>query len=477
MEKVHKANIWVIFGCVVALTLTTILSYGFSTQTIKCSAVLWLTLLVVMIARFAKISDFAKALIIALSPSYALLIYSALCGGNTVTFVASFVTLGMAVRYFDKNVVKYYSIAFMAAVILCIIFYRDIIDTNLIAALSKIIMWIATAVLLYLGTDYGQKKSKEAEEALEEVKNNSIVATQIAAKLDDEIIECGNQVKEVTSHAEIVKTSTEQMEQVVDESSRAIQSVSEKLNRSREFIDKNYDYAKQLEESFDIVTNAVDEGDKEAKTVQNSMAEMSRTVSDASDATSGLLAQMEEISGILNDINAIAGQTNLLSLNASIEAARAGEHGKGFAVVADQIRALSEDSKKSADSIKAIIDTLTETVNSVVDKISAGAQAANTSSEKIGTLIEKLDLVNSSASDATEVVKGEYEVIGKVKSEFDDIQQELTTVAATSEENASMVAEISSNIVNQTDYVIRLSNEIDNLKGSSKKLEEHFSEK
>lgn len=477
MEKVHKANIWVIFGCVVALTLTTILSYGFSAQTIKCSAVLWITLVIVMIVRFTKASDFVKAMTIVLSPSYAMLIYSALCGGNSVTFIASFVTLGMAVRYFDKKIVKYYAIAFMAAVILCMFVYPAIIDKNFVGATSKIIMWIATAVLLYLGTGYGQNKSKIAEEALEEVKNNSAVATQIAAKLDDEIVECGNQVKEVTSHAETVKTSTEQMEQVVDESSRAIQSVSEKLNRSREYIDKNYDYAKQLEESFGIVTNAVDEGDKEAKTVQNSMAEMSRTVSDASDATSGLLAQMEEISGILNDINAIAGQTNLLSLNASIEAARAGEHGKGFAVVADQIRALSEDSKKSADSIKAIIDTLTETVNSVVDKISAGAQAANTSSEKIGTLIEKLDLVNSSASDATEVVKGEYEVIGKVKSEFDDIQQELTTVAATSEENASMVAEISSNIVNQTDYVIRLSNEIDNLKSSSKKLEEHFSEK
>mgnify|MGYP001075759134 FL=1 len=45
------------------------------------------------------------------------------------------------------------------------------------------------------------------------------------------------------------------------------------------------------------------------------------------------------------DISAIAGQTNLLSLNASIEAARAGENGRGFAVVADQIRKLADDSR------------------------------------------------------------------------------------------------------------------------------------
>lgn len=203
---------------------------------------------------------------------------------------------------------------------------------------------------------------------------------------------------------------------------------------------------------------------------------MSETVGQASDATAGLLEQMNTITGILNDINAIAGQTNLLSLNASIEAARAGEHGKGFAVVADQIRVLSEDSRKSADSIKEIILTLTETVNGVVDKISAGADAAKNSSVQIEDLIGKLDTVNNSAESATVVVKEEYDVIGEVKRQFDDIQEELDTVAATSEENASMVAEIGNNIVNQTDYVMKLSGSIDSLKESSKKLEEHFNE-
>lgn len=262
----------------------------------------------------------------------------------------------------------------------------------------------------------------------------------------------------------------------MDESSRAIQTVSEKLNTAKEQIDKNYDYAQQLEQSFAEVTQAVNDGNKEAKTVQKSMLEMSETVGQASDATAGLLEQMNTITGILNDINAIAGQTNLLSLNASIEAARAGEHGKGFAVVADQIRVLSEDSRKSAYSIKEIILTLTETVNGVVDKISAGADAAKNSSVQIEDLIGKLDTVNNSAESATVVVKEEYDVIGEVKRQFDDIQEELDTVAATSEENASMVAEIGNNIVNQTDYVMKLSGSIDSLKESSKKLEEHFNE-
>ena len=64
---------------------------------------------------------------------------------------------------------------------------------------------------------------------------------------------------------------------------------------------------------------------------------------------------MEKIGEIIVQIEDIASQTNLLSLNASIEAARAGEAGKGFAVVADQIGKLAADSADSAAETKELI--------------------------------------------------------------------------------------------------------------------------
>lgn len=474
MNKVHKANLWVVLGCVLAMTATTILSYGMSLRTILCSAVLWATLVVVMVAQFLKISDFAKAMVIILSPSYALLIYSALCNGNSVTFIASFVTLGMAVRYFDKNIVKYFSIAFMIPVLICMFVYPVIIDDNTIGAISKIVLWMATAALLYLGTKSGQAKEEEARTALKEVEDNSVIANSIADKLNEDIVACSEEVGSVTSHAEVVKSSAEQIEQVVEESSRSIQNVSEKLNTSREYINTNYEYAKNLEDSFASVIDKVEAGDREATLVKGSMLEMSQVVSTASDATAGLIGQMDKIAGILDDINSIAGQTTLLSLNASIEAARAGEAGRGFAVVAEQIRILSDDSRNSAESIKSIIQVLSETVNDVVDKIMTGAQAAKESSEKMNQLIDCFKAVRSSTNDATVVVRDEYEIISRIKQEFDDIQEELDTVAATSEENAAMVSDIGNNIVKQTDSIFGLSDKIGGLKDTSRELEEHF---
>ena len=74
------------------------------------------------------------------------------------------------------------------------------------------------------------------------------------------------------------------------------------------------------------------------------------------DAMTRINETSKNIENIISEIEDIASQTNLLSLNASIEAARAGEAGRGFAVVADQIRQLAEQSTKSAVDTRELIE-------------------------------------------------------------------------------------------------------------------------
>jgi len=73
--------------------------------------------------------------------------------------------------------------------------------------------------------------------------------------------------------------------------------------------------------------------------------------------------QSSQIGGIATVLKDLAGQINMLALNASVEAARAGEHGKGFAVVASEIRKLADESKKSAEQTALLVTDIQKATN------------------------------------------------------------------------------------------------------------------
>ena len=118
----------------------------------------------------------------------------------------------------------------------------------------------------------------------------------------------------------------------------------------------------------ELTARQSDEGDGQ-NNFQRFVAQVSETLAEFVDSTvhtstasielvermDQIREKVDSISFILDEINGIAGQTNLLALNAAIEAARAGEAGRGFAVVADEVRALSGRSSGFAENIRGLV--------------------------------------------------------------------------------------------------------------------------
>ena len=94
---------------------------------------------------------------------------------------------------------------------------------------------------------------------------------------------------------------------------------------------------------------------------------------------SGVNTAIDKYSKMAKDIDSIAMQINIISLNASIEAARAGQHGKAFSVVAEEIRRLANSSKTTVSETEQITEQATVSIkgiNTMVDQISTEVEKA-----------------------------------------------------------------------------------------------------
>ena len=193
-----------------------------------------------------------------------------------------------------------------------------------------------------------------------------------------------------------VNEAAEQVQAGSSNLAQAAQAVAEGATDQAASVQEMQATITQLNEGIKTTANNLDEAYVQASKYANVAKESRGDMEALTEAMLRISETSEKIGEIIVQIEDIASQTNLLSLNASIEAARAGDAGRGFAVVADQIRNLAEQSAKSAVDSKALIEA-------AIDEVQNGNKNAAKASASLVEVVEGIQKVAESARRMKEI--------------------------------------------------------------------------
>lgn len=284
---------------------------------------------------------------------------------------------------------------------------------TLIGGLASIVVNIhhSTGELAEFKDDFQQKfetinnSISNVNVAVDEIANGATSQADETQKVNSQINDMGDAITKTSQNVDSLTQSTEQMKEHNEQLDTTIQELMEISDRNKESLAAVYNQTNETNQSVMHIGDAVD---------------------------------------MITDI---AGQTNLLSLNASIEAARAGEYGKGFAVVADQIRQLADQSANTAKEIGEIVAELIENSNTSVETMGVVRQEMTGQYEKLNTTKDIFEQLNEEVNNvvtAIESISTEVESLDKLKGE---VLGSAESLAAIAQENAASTEETSASMV------------------------------
>jgi methyl-accepting chemotaxis protein len=203
--------------------------------------------------------------------------------------------------------------------------------------------------------------------------------------------------------AKQVDTARAQMEE-------AIVALSERFAQIVQRIDSTLTASQSSKQDGDLAA-ILSTGKADLVAVIGALKEIHEARNTLADEIRGLAEHTEDLKRMAADVEMIAFQTNMLSLNAAIEAAHAGDAGKGFAVVAHEVRSLSRASRETGKRIAETVNSITHTLTSIVRTNESVAvretQAVHDSESRIHEVLDRFTNISGRLANSAEELRAD----------------------------------------------------------------------
>lgn len=369
------------------------------------------------------------------------------------------------------------------AVIIIVVIISVIVSTKLgiiiAKGISEPLITLRNRLITFeqgdLSTDFPVVDSQD------EIKDMTETATEMAASLKSIIYDCNYILGEmskgnygITSKAKekyvgeysglinamrnLRDLMIETLQQISDASEQVNAGSNNLAQAAQALAEGSTDQSAAVQELQATIANITSGVEKSSAKTEASYQEANKYATEADQSRVEMEAMMtamsrinetsQKIGNIISDIEDIASQTNLLSLNASIEAARAGDAGKGFAVVADQIRKLAEQSTQSAVDTRQLIE-------SSLAEVEEGNKAAQRAADSIESVVDGIKSIAETSQELSQISQEQATAMEQAEQGINQISEVVQSNSATAEETSATSEELSAQATSLNELISR----------------------
>lgn len=221
--------------------------------------------------------------------------------------------------------------------------------------------------------------------------------------------------------------------------SGSVRSVSQQAGEVASAVTETSATIQSVAAAAEELTSSISEISSSILSSKRSTDEASELTRSADSSAAALTKTAQQMSGIVDIIDAIASQINLLALNATIESARAGEAGRGFAVVAAEVKQLAAQVSSATKTISGEINGVQTVSAEVVGSLKAIQKSVSVVADSISSVASAVEQQSAATSEISSTMQA---ASGAVTS----IDQGITSIAGSMEKAANGVAQVQDNV-------------------------------